>query len=198
MKLFGFSISLFVMLTTSQAEAKLHIDIYIESLCRFSQQFMSDQFRPAYDESIKHDIDVNFFPFGKSKSFLNDEGEVEFKCQHGPAECKRNKFQSCGLYQIGDNQDLQVEFIICTMNATSTYLQCADALALNRMDIEACVAGPLGNELQLKMENASAAIISETNHVPTITYNREYDSTDFFASMASFKEVVMGKLSKQQ
>lgn len=87
-------------------EKKLRVGIYIESECRFSKQFITNQFRPAY-KGVKNDVDFDFFTFGKSESFIDEKGQTQFKCQHGQTECQNNKLQTCGLHFIGDNQDLQ-------------------------------------------------------------------------------------------
>lgn len=188
-----FSIFLFTVTSTAAIE-KLHIGIYIEALCKYSKQFISHQFRPAY-ESIKNNVKVDFYTFGKSKSFVNERGEIEFECQHGPAECERNKFQTCGLHQIGGDQDLRADFIVCTMGVAQAFRQCVKSLKLNQQEIDACVGGKLATELQLKMENASA-IIAESGHVPTITFNGEYNVTEFYDALSNFGEIVMRKLSE--
>lgn len=82
------------------AKQKLHIGIFIESECRYSIQFITQQFRPTY-QRIKDLVDVEFFTFGKSESFIGENGDVNFKCQHGPVECRKNKLQTCGLNFIG-------------------------------------------------------------------------------------------------
>lgn len=65
------------------ATKKLKIGIFIEADCSFSKKFITGQFRPAYN-GLKEKIDVEFFTFGKSESYVDEDGNVRFKCQHGP------------------------------------------------------------------------------------------------------------------
>lgn len=178
-----------------KAEGKLPIGIYIEALCRASREFITDQFESAYDD-IKDDVEVSFYTHGKSKSFTNERGEIEFECQHGPSECEKNKFQTCGLHQIGPDQDKQADFIICTMGYKKSYWQCVSSLGLNQQDIDECVGGQLGTELQLKMESASAEPIADSGNVPTITFNGKYNGSDFYAALDNFRKVVLRILSE--
>jgi hypothetical protein len=58
-------------------------------------------------KAIKDKVDIEIFPFGKSQSFVDKNGKTQFKCQHGPEECRKNMFQTCGLHLIGSNKDAQ-------------------------------------------------------------------------------------------
>lgn len=178
-----------------KAEGKLSIGIYIEALCRASREFITHQFGPAYDD-IKDDVVVSFYTHGKSKSFTNEQGEIEFECQHGPSECEKNKFQTCGLHLIGADQDKRANFIICTMGYGESYAECVTSLGLNQQDIDDCVGGQLGTELQQEMERASANVIEDSGHVPTITFNGKYNAPDFYAALDNLKKVVLRILSE--
>jgi hypothetical protein len=81
------------------------------------------------------------------------------------------------------------------MGSKKSYNQCAESFNLNLSAIEACAAGPLGIELQLKTENASAPIISQSGHVPTITFDGKYDGKEFYNSLDDFIGVVESKLA---
>jgi Gamma interferon inducible lysosomal thiol reductase (GILT) len=81
MRFFTFVFVFLAILGFASAE-KLKIGIFIEAECRYSKQFISNQFRPAYN-GIKDQVDIEFFTFGKSESFVNAEGQTEFTCQHG-------------------------------------------------------------------------------------------------------------------
>lgn len=176
-----------IALATAKAEEKLLIEIFIESFCTYSKQFICNQFRPAY-ENIKNEVVVRFYTFGKSKSFINEKGEIEFECQHGEKECEWNKIQTCGLDKIGANQDLQAQFIICTMCSLNK-AECVESLDLSFDDIQTCANGTLGTELQLKMEEASA-IIKTAGHVPLIKFDGDYNVALFYKALDGIEEVV--------
>ena len=97
----------FIIFQNGYSTEKLNIGIFIEADCIYSKQFITNQFRPAY-RGIKDLVNVDFFTFGKSESFVNNDGEVKFRCQHGKEECKKNKLQTCGLHMLS-KKDLQGE-----------------------------------------------------------------------------------------
>lgn len=101
---------LFLVLTRASFSVteKLHVGIFIEAECRYSKQFITNQFKPAY-KGIKDEVNIEFFTFGKSESFVDENGETQFKCQHGSEECRKNKVQTCGLHLIGSDKDKQGE-----------------------------------------------------------------------------------------
>lgn len=203
----------FFLATTFSATEKLHIGIFIESECRYSKQFITNQFKPAY-KRIKGEVDIEFFTFGKSESFL-EKGEIKFKCQHGPEECRKNKFQTCGLHLIGDEKDMQgsnnfefseglfylkfvlAEFIVCTMGYSKSYRNCAEDVNLNYTEVKSCAEGSLGTELQLDMEENSF-VIKDSGHVPTITFDHKYDAKVFFSALDDFGRVVENELEKKK
>ena len=163
----------------------------------FSNFFDFFSARPTY-RSIKDDINITFYPFGKSESFIDENGETKFKCQHGEIECYRNKLTTCALYIIGSDQDLQVNFVTCTSFPSSstsykTYEECAEFLKLDWIEIETCAKGKLGTELQLEMETHSK-IIKTSGHVPTITFQGKYDSPVFWEAYRDFLGVVESQL----
>ena len=153
--------------------------------------------RPVY-RSIKDIIDITFYPFGKSESFVDENGETKFKCQHGEIECRRNKLMTCALYVIGSDQELQVNFVTCTSFSSSsssfkTYEECAEFLKLDWIQIESCANGKLGIQLQLEMELHSK-IIKTSGHVPTITFQGKYDSTVFWEAYRDFLSAVESQM----
>ena len=47
---------------TMNETSRLNMTIYIESLCKFSKEFIQNQLRPIYDE-IKEKINIKFVTF---------------------------------------------------------------------------------------------------------------------------------------
>lgn len=76
------------------------------------------------------------------------------------------------------------------------FAQCADLVGLKQQDMDECVIGSLGTELQLAMENASAPVIAQSGHVPTITFDGVYNMDDCYAALDDFEGVVRRKLSE--
>lgn len=100
-----FVLLIFLTVRNVYSIKKLNIGIFIEADCIYSKQFITNQFRPAY-RGIKDRVEVDFFTFGKSESFIGVDGEVKFRCQHGKEECRKNKLQTCGLHMLS-KKDLQ-------------------------------------------------------------------------------------------
>lgn len=167
-------------------DKKLLVEIFIESLCRYSKKFIVENFYPAYS-ALSDRIDVEFYPYGKAERTQNEYDEWEFQCQHGTLECINNAKQSCGLDFIGDDQDRQVEFIFCTMSANS-FSQCCDLLGLNKQAIEECAVGPRGEELQKEAAEETEKVMFKSGQVPTIVFNKVYNEDNSMAALGSFEE----------
>lgn len=176
----------------------MKVDIFYESLCPDSIRFIADQLRPNYPE-LKQHLQINFIPFGKSSSFLNEEtGQVEFKCQHGPEECLGNKVQGCVLSKLAD-QDSQVNYVSCQMRpgAARDHQQCVVEAGLAWEEIYACTQSDFATQQQQHFEQVSSPIIvsikyltkssvlkficyffihfkATTNWVPSIIYNDQF------------------------
>lgn len=147
--------------------------------------------------SIKDQVDITYYPLGKSSSFVNQEGKIEFECQHGKPECDRNMLQNCALNAIGkENQDLQTSYIICAMDFSKDQSKCIEDAGLSLADTMGCFHGPKGIELQLQTEKDSGPIIKRSGFVPTIVYNGVYNSEDFYDSLDDFARVVR-KVARQ-
>lgn len=141
--------------------------------------------------SIKDQVDITYYPLGKSSSFINNDGAIEFECQHGKPECDRNKLQNCALDIIGKkNMDLQTSYIICAMDFSKDQNQCIRDAGLNLDDTLACFHGQRGIELQLQTEKDSGPIIKRSGFVPTIVYNSVYNEEDLYDSLTDFAKVV--------
>lgn len=190
-----FSITVAILATSHAGEKKILIDIYVEYSCPYSKEFITNQLAPAYN-GIKDDFDLNFYTMGKSTSFENENGEVEFRCQHGPRECEGNKLQTCGLNQIGKkNQDKQTDFMVCTMGIERTFEECCEYLGLDFSDIEACKTSRKGTELQLEVEKATAPALKKHEHVPLVIFDSKFDENELSASLLDFKGLCLRKLS---
>ena len=50
---------------------KDNVTIYIESYCKYSREFIEEQFKPVFSEIIS-EVNVNYVPFGAAEVFRND------------------------------------------------------------------------------------------------------------------------------
>jgi interferon, gamma-inducible protein 30 len=70
---------------------KVAVDIYVESLCIDSKNYMASQVLPTFD-LLKDIMDLNLVVFGNANI---DTSTASVTCQHGPAECDANAYQLC-------------------------------------------------------------------------------------------------------
>ncbi|KAG5669503.1 hypothetical protein PVAND_017390 [Polypedilum vanderplanki] len=173
------------------SEGILKVDIFLESECKSSKQFLQEQIKPNY-EQIKGDVLLTFVPFGKSHSITNTSG-IFFECQHGHFECHNNIFLSCALNLITES-DLRTQFMICAMDYSTPLNHCASEVGLKIREVHECAESNDGIELQLENEKKTTPIIEMSGHVPTIVFNEIYDKNDDEKAFMNFLEIVKEKI----
>lgn len=70
---------------------------------------------------------------------------------------------------IGENQDIQTEFVACAMQKNPQ--SCAIQAKVNLKKVDFCVKGARGLQLQLIAEKESEAIINTSMFVPTVSFS---------------------------
>lgn len=178
---------------TNAVKEKLKVMVLYESLCPDSIRFIGSQLGPHYD-GLKDYIDITLVPFGKSKS-INNNGLVQFFCQHGPKECEGNRQQLCVLQQTTD-QATQVNFVVCQMRKrdVTDIRECAESLGLSS-DIDACMHNGLGTTLQLEAERVT--FLFKPQFVPTIVYDGVFDQQLQDNSLRDFRGTVCYLLQRR-
>lgn len=168
----------FALLTIRFATATIKLDIHIESLCRFSSNFIETQFGPAY-EKIKHEADIDFYIYGKSKTIENLDGTTTFTCQHADWECEKNINMTCVLHFLAGDTDLETQFVVCGMNFTRSWPaldpKCSQEVGIDQSLVDQCVVNGLGVQLQKAVGLISDPFIAQSNRVPTIVINGVYN-----------------------
>ncbi|XP_053691111.1 GILT-like protein 1 [Sabethes cyaneus] len=177
--------SFVLVLALVAIKAAVKVDVYYEHLCPDSIRWISDQLAPNY-EAMQNIIDIDFIPFGKSRSINNGES---FECQHGPLECEGNRIQSCVLNYLPE-QDRQVSYVACQMhfNADPRGYECAFRSGVNLNAAQACVDGDLGRQLQLEAERRTQLI--SPSFVPTIVFNGQFDQSLQNRALSDFLGVI--------
>uniref|UniRef100_T1DIS2 Putative gamma-interferon inducible lysosomal thiol reductase n=1 Tax=Psorophora albipes TaxID=869069 RepID=T1DIS2_9DIPT len=167
--LFSIVVATNVALLSADA-SKIHMTVFYEHLCPDSIRFVTQQLAPNWAAFRDH-VDVEFIPFGKSRSF---NGGESFQCQHGPAECQGNMFQSCVLQQLPD-QDQQVSYVACQMDfsADPRGEECAYRAGVDLAAVDNCAQSVHGIQLQLEAERRTQQI--PLTFVPSIAFNGVFD-----------------------
>lgn len=150
---------------------KTYLTIYLESLCRYSAEFILTQLAPNYD-SIKDKVTVEMRSCGKVIVTTMRDGSIESQCQHGDEECWGNKCQNCGWHLI-DNEEDRVKFIICTMTNITVpidYSHCCDQVNIRYEDVVDCANSTMGDMLMKECDVQSADYMAESHKVPIVVW----------------------------
>merc|ERR1711892_1329757 len=84
-----------VLIVAGVAEAALpRLDVYYESLCPYSRQFIREEVFPAY-LAVSDYFDVFFIAYGNADTTGDIESGFSIECQHGERECVGNVVQAC-------------------------------------------------------------------------------------------------------
>ncbi|KAJ8965022.1 hypothetical protein NQ314_004420 [Rhamnusium bicolor] len=155
------------------------VSIYYEALCPDSKSFIARQLHPNYKE-IANYVDLDLIPYGKAIHNKNN-GKWEFSCQHGPPECRGNKYQSC---------------ILSLKNGAENDVQCARRFGLNIQKIRTCASSDIGEELLALNGDKTWKLEPTISFVPTIVYDDKFDQLSQDLSLMDFIAVVCRKLNE--
>ncbi|XP_063908749.1 GILT-like protein 1 [Zophobas morio] len=189
------SVGVFLILTEG-----VKVSLYYEALCYDSSRFLAYQLYPGY-ASLKNYIQLELIPFGKAThNFYNNKWI--FDCQHGPTECKGNKYQSCALAQ-NSGQDKDLAFVHCVMRETNpadvAIMEfCAKRINLNWEKISKCARSHQGDDLLAHNGNKTNNLEPNISFVPTIVYNDEFDDYLQERSLVDFAAVVCSKIKGEK
>ncbi|XP_065211094.1 GILT-like protein 1 [Planococcus citri] len=180
-----------LLYTDYQEAQKVNVSIFYESLCPDSVKFITAKFYPIYGYLRPH-VNLHLVPFGKAEVI----SEKEYRCQHGPRECLRNRLQACVLLGLTD-QDEQIKFVDCAMKspALADYEQCAGFFGIDWTSVQKCATGTLGYQLMLAAQAETRAKTDGPSFVPTIVYNDVFDKEDSDDSFSNPLEVLCRKLT---
>ncbi|KAL3078084.1 hypothetical protein niasHT_036967 [Heterodera trifolii] len=159
--------------TGAMRNEPLHITLLYESLCPDCQSFITETLFDVYQKFKTH-LRIEFVPFGNAKVLEN--GTI--KCQHGPEECRINKFHSCAIHFMHD----PMPFIYCLEKLISSGIPLEKAskkcyVKLHPIphiydQITHCFNGPTGDRLQREAGRRTAQIWPDQHeYVPWILVN---------------------------
>lgn len=158
-----------------EADDKLQVTIYYETLCYDSVSFITNQLAPAW-EWRRDQMDLKLVPFGKA--FIDDSGSKPvYYCQHGRRECELNILHGCIL----DNLPMEKAFpvISCLMKGIRTsFDNCMVHNVAVKNDILKCAQGERGKTLFKQYSDETNRLGSQLAFVPTVEVNGVYDEFD--------------------
>ncbi|XP_057672823.1 gamma-interferon-inducible lysosomal thiol reductase-like [Diorhabda carinulata] len=158
------------------------LELYYEGLCPYCHEFIAQQLYPTY-EALGSEADstilIDLIPYGNADYVINDDGSVEFTCQHGERECLLNRIHACAINQ-NTTQAKMIGFIYCSINrseedALEVASECANENGLSFDDINSCVSSTLSDNLLLAYAKRQEKLDPPLEYVPNIRFNGVFD-----------------------
>jgi interferon, gamma-inducible protein 30 len=127
---------------------KVKIDLYFQSICPESRQFILGPLKTAASTKDFWKIcDFNLYPWGNANR-RQAGSDWEIICQHGPTECEGNVIETCAL-KFYEKYSKAIPFIICLEEAAPNWTAgeaCAKNLGLDWAKIESCANSSQGHQ----------------------------------------------------
>ena len=83
---------IFLAFAYINANDKVKLNLYYESLCGPSKYFVNNLLYPTY-KNLSSIIELKLFPFGNANVTIVWGVNLTYSCQHGEGECWGNKYQ---------------------------------------------------------------------------------------------------------
>ncbi|KAL3272566.1 hypothetical protein HHI36_014036 [Cryptolaemus montrouzieri] len=177
----------------------VRVSIYYECLCPDSINFINNQLYPNY-QNLKDKITVDFVPYGKASQTKSSEGSWTFRCQHGPDECRGNKYQACALDQKR-GQDNDVKLVNCIMaladpSDPDEIKDCAVNNGYNWSTITTCYESNRASELLALYGQRTLNVSPKIRFIPTIIFDGQFDQDLQNESLYNFLGATCSKIPK--
>ncbi|XP_045025427.1 GILT-like protein 1 [Daphnia magna] len=166
-----------------KADERMTLDVYYESLCPDSRNFLVTQLNPNWP-TLSTFTDLRLVPFGKATFVSNPEGGWDFECQHGAAECRGNILHACGIkYSPSVTQALN--FTTCLMDAPISGKSCAESAGLDYTPIDACQNDVEGQNLVHDYGVETLNLDPTLTFVPWLIYNKVWNESNQWESLTN-------------
>ncbi|XP_022666846.1 GILT-like protein 1 [Varroa jacobsoni] len=116
-----------LLMLTDGISAVTNVTIYYETHCPDSQKLFVNQVIPALD-LFKSSVLFKLVPYGFA-DYRDNNGELSFRCQHGPKECEGNMLHGCAAKHYANLPENVVRFAACTMRHGVRVLDFVDKCA---------------------------------------------------------------------
>ncbi|KAL9268441.1 Gamma-interferon-responsive lysosomal thiol protein-like protein [Drosera capensis] len=138
-------------LAASNITQKVAVDMYYESLCPLSADFITNELAKVFQEQdLFSIIDLRLSPWGNAQI---GEGE-SFSCQHGESECLLNTIEACAI-SIWPDVNQHFPLISCIETSVQQgqsphWETCCQTLGFDSNAVSDCYSNGLGNQLEMQ------------------------------------------------
>lgn len=191
-----------------EAQSKIPVNVYYESLCPDSAKFINEQLYPAMQQ-FRGNVDLKLIPFGKS-TYRTQGSETTFECHHGPNECYGNKVHACAIehiqgssYEPNNTRDvLTLTYVNCLMERAQLKSgefpgeSCArDTDIRNWENIAACANDTEGSDLLRKAGDETNKLQKPLASVPTVAFRQTFDHDTQNQAVDNFRAALCKNLN---
>ncbi|ONH99808.1 hypothetical protein PRUPE_6G051500 [Prunus persica] len=162
------SVLLFPTTTISSESNKVRVDVYYETLCPDSEDFIVKDLIKLFESGLISIVDLKLYPYGNAKLGSNNT----IYCQHGPSECLLNTVEACAI-KIWPALNDHFPFIYCIESLVYEHKypqweSCYEKLGLDSKPIAECYSSGLGKELELQYAAETSALQPPHQYVPWV------------------------------
>lgn len=191
-----------------EAQSKIPVNVYYESLCPDSAKFINEQLYPAMQQ-FRGNVDLKLIPFGKS-SYRTQGSETTFECHHGPNECYGNKVHACAIQHIegssyepnNTKEVLTLNYVNCLMERAQLKSgefpgeSCARDTDIRNWDnIAACANDTEASDLLRKAGDETNKLQKPLASVPTVAFRATYDRDTQNQAVDNFRAALCKNLN---
>ncbi|KAK9890037.1 hypothetical protein WA026_008844 [Henosepilachna vigintioctopunctata] len=171
----------------------IKISVYYEALCPDSKHFVSRQLLPLYQKIPQH-ITLDLIPYGKAQTIEN-EGAINFKCQHDEIECYANKIHACVIDMVKDPL-IQLNYVACMIrNNHNPDVICKICGEENKVDFNPILNCAKGNEGSLLLKEhgiKTHALNPAASFIPTVELNNSQNIVPLSSILKNLQDAVCG------
>ncbi|GAB4824182.1 hypothetical protein N2152v2_011228 [Parachlorella kessleri] len=157
---------------------RVEVDVYGESLCPDTTHAIVDVIGPLFTNGIASIMKLHYYAYGKVR-----ETESGLQCQHGPLECKMNRYLNCAQELHPGNQSDWYRYAACVHRAGRQIEErasggCAEERGWDTKELNDCALGELGDKLERKAQKETKEL-GKLSFVPWILVNDVAIGYDF-------------------
>ncbi|KAL1332502.1 hypothetical protein HN51_061295 [Arachis hypogaea] len=180
-----FFLALFLFSPSLSDDDKVSLELYYESLCPYSANFIVNYLPQIFqDDELASIVDLKLVPWGNAKLSANGT----FTCQHGKYECLLNTVEACAI-DAWPQLSKHFPYIYCVEELVyqgeyREWKSCFEKLDLDSKPIDQCYHGDRGKELELQYAAETNKLQPPHQYVPWVVVDGEplYEDYENFLS----------------